>query len=330
VTERALVVCLAGPTGTGKTELALRLAAHYALDIVSVDSAMVYRHMDIGTAKPAPGMRAAIPHHLIDVLDPWETYSAGQFRADALRLIPDIHARGRVPLLVGGTMLYFRALFRGLAPLPGADPEVRAALDAEAAARGWAALHGELARVDPAAAARIPATDRQRIQRALEVFRLTGRPISELQESGSERADLRFLRIVLSAHDRRTLRERLDRRLRAMLEAGFLEEVRRLMAMPQMSRERAAMRAVGYRQLWRHLAGELDFEEAVRQAAVATHRLAKRQLTWLRAEPRDLTVDAAAVSGPGQLAAALEAAGVSRRDVRCNIMGPLERREHGV
>jgi tRNA dimethylallyltransferase len=329
--EPPLIVCLAGPTGTGKSELALQLAAEFAVDIVSVDSAMVYRHMDIGTAKPSATVRHRLPHHLVDVRNPWESYSAGSFRADALRVIAAVHAGGRIPLLVGGTMLYFRSLLRGLAPLPVADPAVRAELDEEARERGWPALHAELGRVDPAAAVRIAPLDRQRIQRALEVYRLTGKPISELQARQERGQAMRFVRIALVPADRDALYQRLDQRLSGMLAAGFVDEVRRLMALPTMSVEVPAMRSVGYRQLWMHLAGEVGLDEAVRQASVATRRLAKRQLTWLRSEPVDLVLDPMADGLFDRLAAALAQSGVSRRGARCNIMGsPLECRDHGV
>jgi tRNA dimethylallyltransferase len=329
--EWPLVVCLAGPTGTGKTDLALRLAAEFALEIVSVDSAMVYRHMDIGTAKPGAVARTVVPHHLIDIRDPWESYSAGTFRADALRLVAEIHARGNVPLLAGGTMLYFRSLLQGLSLLPPADASVRASLDEQAHTRGWPALHADLGRVDPEAAARISPLDRQRIQRALEVYCLTGKRISELQQQRPGGPDLKLIRIALVPGDRRALYQGLDARLNGMLRAGFVEEVRRLMDFPLMSADKPALRAVGYRQLWKFVAGEVTLEEAVRQAAVATHRLAKRQLTWLRAEAADLLLDPGADAVCDRSMQALERAGVSRRAVRCNMMGtPLECREHGV
>lgn len=308
----AAAIGILGPTGTGKTELALRLAERFDVEIISVDSAMVYRHMDIGTAKPGAASRAAVPHHLLDIRDPWESYSAGDFRADALRLIGEIRARGRTPLLVGGTMLYFRALGRGLAALPVADAALRARLDAEAARLGWPALHARLVNVDPGAAARIKPGDRQRIQRALEVFMLTGQPLSALQaRPGDEPLELR--RLALVPPDRSLLRTRLDQRLEAMLAAGFIEEVRRLMLLPLMSAQCPAMRAVGYRQIWACLAGELSQAEAVRQAAVATHRLAKRQFTWLRSEASDLVLDPQRPDCHAQAAAALEAWGCRAR-----------------
>jgi tRNA dimethylallyltransferase len=283
-------ICIMGPTGTGKTELALQVAARFDVEIISVDSAMVYRHMDIGTAKPDAAVRAAVPHHLIDIRDPWEAYSAGEFRADALRVMAGIRSRGRVPLLVGGTMLYFRALERGLAELPGADPQIRATLDAEAERLGGPALPARLAAVAPAAAARIQPGDRQRIQRALEVFTLAGQPISELQSRPTGPL-VPLRRVALVPSDRAAFYARLDRRFRSMLAGGLVAEVARLMRLPLMSPDRPSMRAVGYRQIWAHLAGESSLEEAVRQAEVATHRLAKRQMTWLRPETAELGLD---------------------------------------
>lgn len=284
------VICILGPTGSGKTALALAAAVRFDVEIISVDSAMVYRRMDIGTAKPGAAERAQVPHHLIDTREPWESYSAGEFRDDALRLIADIRQRGRTPLLAGGTMLYFRALGQGLAKLPSADPVLRAGLDAEAARQGWPALHARLSRVDPAAAARIAATDRQRIQRALEVFMLTGKPLSLLQAE-PDRALPGLRRLALLPGDRQRLHSGLERRLQDMLSRGFLDEVRGLKSDSRLSASSPAMRAVGYRQLWAHLAGETTLAEAQRQALVATRRLAKRQLTWLRGEQPDLLLD---------------------------------------
>jgi tRNA dimethylallyltransferase len=284
--RRPPAVLLMGPTGTGKTDAALALVERLPLEIVSVDSALVYRGLDVGSAKPAPDVLARVPHHLVDVADPAEAYSAGDFLRDATRAMTDIVARGRVPLLVGGTMLYFRALQAGLADLPPADPTVRRELEARAAAVGWPALHAELAAVDPEAATRIRPNDSQRIQRALEVWRLTGTPLSRLQ-----RQDLRgapgaeYLKLVLSPPTRDVLDARLAARFDAMMERGLLAEVRRLYERGDLDRNRPALRAVGYRQLWEHLAGECDLDTARRNAVRATGQLAKRQLTWLRAEP---------------------------------------------
>jgi tRNA dimethylallyltransferase len=277
-------VLLMGPTGTGKSALALALAREFPLEIVSVDSALVYRGLDIGTAKPTAAERAQTPHHLIDVCDPAETYSAGRFLEDTLHLIPAIRGRGRIPLLVGGTMLYFRALTRGLAALPPAEPTVRARLDARARDAGWPALHAELARVDPEAAARIRPADGQRIQRALEVFELTGETISDRQRR-VEGTGLRLSAYVLMPLTRDELYQRLDSRFDAMLEAGFLAEVRALHGRGDLDPELPSLRAVGYRQLWAHLDGRLPITDAVVAGKRATRNLAKRQLTWLRSEP---------------------------------------------
>ncbi|HXW10954.1 MAG TPA: tRNA (adenosine(37)-N6)-dimethylallyltransferase MiaA [Steroidobacteraceae bacterium] len=277
-------VCIMGPTCTGKTALALRLAARFPVEVVSVDSALVYRGMDIGTSKPSAAERAAVRHHLIDVCDPAEPYSAGRFRRDALECIEEIRARGRVPLLVGGTMLYFRALTHGLAPLPAADPAVRAAIDADAREAGWPRLHATLAEVDPAAAARIRPNDAQRIQRALEVWRLTGRPLSELQAQAAP-APHALARFALQPVTREALYAGIDARFDAMMAAGLLAEVRRLRDRGDLRPDLPSLRAVGYRQLWQHLEGGVALDHAVAAARQATRNLAKRQLTWLRADP---------------------------------------------
>ena len=284
--ERLPVFVLTGPTGSGKTDWALRLAQVAPVEIVSVDSALVYRGLDIGTAKPARELRARIPHHLIDICEPTESYSAGRFVADALRTVREVHARRRVPLLVGGTMLYLRALLHGLAELPQAAPALRAHLDERAARHGWPALHAELASLDPAAAARIARTDSQRIQRALEVCYSVGRPISELQRpTRSVLADWPVRYWVLAPRQRAVLHERLARRFADMMAAGFVEEVVALRRRGDLTARHPAMRAVGYRQLWAHLDGAYGLEEAVRRALAATRQLAKRQLTWMRGEP---------------------------------------------
>jgi tRNA dimethylallyltransferase len=277
-------VCLMGPTCTGKTALALQLAARFPLEIVSVDSALVYRGLDIGTSKPTLAERTAVPHHLIDICDPADAYSAGRFRRDALALIGQIRARRRVPLLVGGTMLYYRALTHGLAPLPEANAQLRAALSARAeAAGGWATLHAELRALDPVAATRIRANDVQRIQRALEVHALTGRPISELQKHAVP-ASIELARFALLPLARGELYARIEQRFDSMLDAGFVDEVRRLHARGDLHADLPSMRAVGYRQLWDYVAGGCGFDAAVSAANQATRNLAKRQLTWLRAD----------------------------------------------
>ena len=275
-----------GPTGAGKSDAALALAARLPLDIISVDSAMVYRGLDIGTAKPDAATRARVPHALIDIRDPSERFSAGEFLREAVPAIAASRARGRVPLLVGGTMLYFRALQAGLAELPPADPAIRARLAAHASAAGWPALHAELALIDAASAGRIRPNDAQRIQRALEVHALTGTPLSVLQ-----RQDLRgavtasSLTLLLAPRERAVLNGALERRFDAMLGAGLLAEVAALRARGDLDPTLPAIRSVGYRQLWAHLDGGLSLAEARIQAIHATRQLAKRQYTWLRAEP---------------------------------------------
>jgi len=281
--KRRRALLLMGPTGAGKSDLAIRLASSLPFEIVSVDSAQVYRGMDIGTAKPDPDTRRAIAHHLIDIRDPALGYSAGEFVRDATQAMQDIWRRGRQPLLIGGTMLYFHALTLGLAELPEADPRVRAQIDAQAAAGGWAAVHEELARVDPAAAARIHVNDPQRIQRALEVYRVTGEPITRLQQSrASAFAGVDVVEFAVAPLERAVLHRRIESRFLAMLAAGLLEEVSALRARVDLSAEHPSMRAVGYRQTWSYLAGQCGLEEAKQQAIAATRQLAKRQLTWLR------------------------------------------------
>jgi len=276
-------VLLMGPTCTGKTALALRLAEHFPVEIVSVDSAQVYRGMDIGTSKPSPAIRASVPHHLVDICDPAEAYSAGRFRRDALALIGQIRARGRVPLLVGGTMLYFRALTQGIAPLPEANAELRAQIDRRARDVGWPALHAELAARDPEAAARIRPADGQRIQRALEVLELTGEPISRLQKLAVP-SPVSLATFALQPFDRAELYRRIDARFIEMMDCGFLDEVRALRARGDLHADLPSLRAVGYRQIWAHLAGEISLEAAVGAGQRATRNLAKRQLTWINAD----------------------------------------------
>ena len=280
-----LGICLAGPTASGKSALALQLAVQLPLEIVSVDSAQVYRGMDIGTAKPGAAERAAVPHHLIDLIDPEQAYSAAQFVHDATAAAAAVRARGRLPLLVGGTMLYFKALRDGLDALPAADPAVRAALDARAAAEGWPALHAELQRVDPATAARLAPHDAQRIQRALEVWQTTGRPLSDFHGRRGGAPDAagptRWPMISLEPASRPWLHRRIAERFDAMLAGGLIDEVRRLRQRPALRPDLPSMRCVGYRQAWAALdAGTLD---GLREAGIAaTRQLAKRQITWLR------------------------------------------------
>jgi len=273
-----------GPTASGKTDVAIELCQRFPMDVISVDSALVYRGMDIGTAKPDEATLRATPHRLIDIRDPEDSYSAGDFVRDAREAMQAIFESGRTPLLVGGTMMYFRSLTAGMAELPAGDAAVRAALDAEAAERGWPALHEQLRQVDPAAAERINPNDSQRIQRALEVYRLSGRALSTWQESTTASDEVRFRKLALTVDPRSLLHERIAERLDLMLDAGFIDEVRRLMQRPGLHRDSPAMRSVGYRQFWAHLAGECSFDEARSRALAATRQLAKRQITWLRSE----------------------------------------------
>jgi len=301
---RGNAILLMGPTAAGKTDLAAELVARFPLEIVSVDAAMVFRSMDIGTAKPGPELLARAPHHLIDVIDPAESYSAARFLADAEAAIRSIESRRLTPLLVGGTMLYFRAFQSGLARLPARDPEIRARLDARAAAEGWPALHAELARLDPGSASRIRPADRQRIQRALEVIERTGRPMSE-QLAENLRGAMRRedLSLVIAPTDRAVLFERISRRFDAMLARGLLEEVARLRARGDLHPGLPAMRLIGYRQLWEHLEGATTLAQATQKAVTATRQLARRQLTWLRAEPGAEWFDPFHAATPERIAA---------------------------
>ncbi|PXW24280.1 tRNA (adenosine(37)-N6)-dimethylallyltransferase MiaA [Paraburkholderia caballeronis] len=308
------VACLLGPTASGKTAAALAFAGQLRaqgreVEIVSVDSALVYRGMDIGTAKPSAAERAAVVHHLIDIVDPADAYSAADFRADALRATGEIAQRGNVPLLVGGTMLYYRALTHGLNDLPSADPAVRAALDADAARDGWPALHARLAAVDPATAARLAPNDSQRIQRALEVFVLSGQPMSALLAAPVARDDdaarYRFVPVALEPSDRGVLHARIARRFDAMLAAGFLDEVKALRARGDLNPGLPSMRCVGYRQAWEYLDGATDYDTMRDKGIFATRQLCKRQLTWLRSMPERIVVDCCADDATEQAVAAL-------------------------
>jgi tRNA dimethylallyltransferase len=279
-------ILLMGPTASGKSALALQLAERFRCEIVSVDSAQVYRGMDIGTAKPDTATRAWVPHHLIDLIEPVEHYSAARFRADALAVCAEVRARGRLPLLVGGTMLYFKALADGLSALPQADPGVRAAIDARAASSGWPALHAELARIDPATARRLAPNDAQRIQRALEVHALTGTPLSRLQGARQPGAGLgEVVALALVPGDRAALHAAIERRFDAMLAAGLVEELAALRRRIPLDAELPAMRSVGYRQAWEYLDGAIDRPTLRAKGIAATRQLAKRQLTWLRSTP---------------------------------------------
>ncbi|GAB6142316.1 tRNA (adenosine(37)-N6)-dimethylallyltransferase MiaA [Methylosoma difficile] len=273
-----------GPTASGKTRLAVELAQALNGEIISVDSALVYRGMDIGTAKPTSDERRGITHHLIDILDPSEAYSTGQFRSQALALMADISLRGKLPVLVGGTMLYFNALSGGLATLPEADPSIRAQLDADLAIYGKEALHQRLAAVDPQAAARIHPHDPQRIQRALEVYAISGKPLSSFFADPQDALPYRLVKLVISPPDRKILHAMIAERFMAMLKAGFLEEVAVLHQRGDLHEKMPAIRAVGYRQAWSYLQGEIDQATMTEKAIVATRQLAKRQFTWLRRE----------------------------------------------
>jgi tRNA dimethylallyltransferase len=282
---------LLGPTASGKSGLALALSKQVQLEIVSIDSAQVYRGMDIGTAKPTAAERAAVPHHLIDLIDPDQAYSAGQWREAAIHAVTDILGRQKVPLLVGGTMLYYRGLIAGLDALPPADTAVRAEIDAEAAKLGWPAVHAELAKVDPVTAKRLPRNDAQRIQRALEVFRLTGTPLSDLQ--GRSKSDLPFqVRAFALFPERETLHRNIAARFDDMLSAGLVEEVKTLRRKFKLAASMPSMRTVGYRQVWELLEGETDEKTMRERGIAATRQLAKRQMTWLRSFPDLLRLDA--------------------------------------
>lgn len=283
--QRPLAIALMGPTASGKTALAIDWAQRLDSEIISVDSALVYRGLDIGAAKPDPATRLRVRHHLIDIRDPHEVYSAAEFARDALAAMRQVAERNRVPVLAGGTGLYFRALLDGFSKMPEADPDTRAQIRREAVERGWPALHDELSRIDPAAGARIHCNDPQRVTRALEVHRLSGIPITEWQRSATRgRFPFRVLKLILAPADRAVLHERIASRFDAMLGSGFLDEVRRLRADPRLHPDLPSMRAVGYRQAWAHLDGVTDPVAFRAHAIAATRQLAKRQLTWLRGE----------------------------------------------
>jgi tRNA dimethylallyltransferase len=285
-THKPPAILVTGPTASGKTVLALHLAERFPCDLISVDSALVYRGMDVGTAKPEPAVLARFPHRLVDICEPSEAYSAARFRGDALTAMSDSTAAGRIPLLVGGTMLYWRALSGGLSPLPPAQPEVRAELEQRQARLGAGAMHHWLAEVDPAAAAQIHPNDPQRVQRALEVFLVTGRPMTALwAEAQGGSLGYRVLKLVRSPRERQTLHERIAWRFEAMLAAGFEDEVRGLRARGDLRPDLPSMRSVGYRQMWSYLDGVLSYDDMIAKGLAATRQLAKRQYTWLRAEP---------------------------------------------
>ena len=287
------VVCILGPTASGKTAAALALAQHEPIEIISVDSALVYREMNIGTAKPTPDELAVAPHHLIDIIDPRDAYSAAQFHDDALRLTAQIVARGRRPVLVGGTMLYYKALTEGLNDLPTADPALRAQLDEEGLRDGWPAMHARLAQVDPVTAARLPPNDSQRIQRALEIYLSSGKPMSEWLAQPRRTVDTgyRFVPISLEPSDRAVLHARIEARFDAMLGHGLIDEVERLRARGDLDISMTSMRCVGYRQVWEYLDGQTDRAAMRDKGIFATRQLCKRQITWLRSIPERIVVD---------------------------------------
>lgn len=285
-------IFLMGPTASGKSDLALELVKHLPCDIISVDSALVYRGMDIGTAKPGREILDRVRHRLIDIRDPAESYSVAQFRVDALAAMAEITDRGRIPLLVGGSMLYFRALSHGLTDLPGADPALRGSLRRQAQTYGWPALHARLADVDPQAALRIHPNDGQRIERALELYEMTGMGPTELySRRGAETLLYRVTKLILAPAHRQILRDRITERFHTMLSQGFIEEVTALRQRRDLDLEKPALRAAGYRQIWDYLGGKMNCEQMIKGAIIATHQLAKRQFTWLRAEPEATWLD---------------------------------------
>ncbi len=291
----SLIVCLMGPTASGKTQLAIELVQRYPFEIISVDSAMIYRGMDIGTAKPGPDILNIAPHRLINICDPREAYSAAQFRVDALREMEDIQSKHKIPLLVGGTMMYFRTLQKGIAAMPSANPELRALLLKDAQLKGWPDLHQRLQDIDPVAARRIHPHDSQRIQRALEVFMLTGKNLTAWQQDQPlEDWDRKIINICLIPEDRAVLHKRIAARFVQMLENGFVEEVKQLRGRGDLSIDLPSMRSVGYRQVWEYLNGKYTYAEMCEKGIIATRQLAKRQLTWLRSWPDKIVFDSEA------------------------------------
>ena len=280
--QRPTVIFLMGPTASGKTALAIELAKRLPCDIISVDSALVYRGMDIGTAKPTAAEQAQAPHRLLDLIDPTEAYSAADFRRDALREIESIVAQGRIPLLVGGTMLYYKALLEGLSPLPAADPLIRQSIETEAEQIGWDALHAQLQQIDPVSAARIHPNDPQRLSRALEVYRISGKTLTELTQTKGEQLPYRTLQFAIAPTDRELLRQRIAERYQLMLSQGFEQEVQALYQRGDLHADLPSIRCVGYRQMWEYLEGKMSYDEMAYRGIVATCQLAKRQMTWLR------------------------------------------------
>ena len=280
--HKPLAIFLMGPTASGKTDLAIQLRQHLPIEVISVDSALIYRGMDIGTAKPSKAELALAPHRLIDICDPAESYSAANFRTDALREMQEISAQGKIPLLVGGTMLYYKALLEGLSPLPSADEKVRSEIEAKAALIGWGGLHQELSKIDPISAQRINPNDSQRINRALEVFYLTGKTLTELTAQKGEALPYDILQFAIAPEQREVLHLRIEQRFHKMIELGFQQEVEKLYRRPDLNENLPSIRCVGYRQMWEYLRGDYDHDEMVFRGICATRQLAKRQITWLR------------------------------------------------
>ena len=289
MTQQPLALFLMGPTASGKTDLAIALRQQLPVEVISVDSALIYKGMDIGTAKPTPAELALAPHRLIDILDPKESYSAMNFREDALKEMAEISASGRIPLLVGGTMLYYKALLEGLSPLPSADPIIRAEIEEKAAKIGWAGMHQELLAIDPVAGARINSNDSQRINRALEVFYITGKTITEMTAEKGEALPYRLLQFAIAPQDRAILHERIALRFQKMMDLGFEEEVKRLFLREDLHIDLPSIRCVGYRQMWEYLQGDISLDEAIYKGICATRQLAKRQITWLRGWKDEIT-----------------------------------------
>ena len=280
--HKPLAIFLMGPTASGKTDLAIQLRQQLPVEVISVDSALIYRGMDIGTAKPSKAELALAPHRLIDICDPAESYSAANFRTDALREMQEISAQGKIPLLVGGTMLYYKALLEGLSPLPSADEKVRSEIEAKAALIGWAGLYQELCKIDPISAQRINPNDSQRINRALEVFYLTGKTLTELTAQKGEALPYDILQFAIAPEQREVLHRRIEQRFHKMIELGFQQEVEKLYRRPDLNENLPSIRCVGYRQMWEYLRGDYDHDEMVFRGICATRQLAKRQITWLR------------------------------------------------
>ena len=275
-------IFLMGPTASGKTDLAIRLALECQCEIISVDSALIYRGMDIGTAKPTQAEQTLAPHALVDIIDPTQSYSAGDFREDALRLMGEIIARGNTPLLVGGTMLYYKSLLDGLSPLPSADPKIRAEIEKEANEHGWNHLHNQLAEIDPVSAKRIHVNDPQRLSRALEVYRISGKSMTELTQIKNDPIPYNIKQFAIAPLEKTVLHQRIEQRFHLMLENGFENEVRKLHAQEVLHLNLPSMRCVGYRQMWHYIDGEMDYKEMTFRGIVATRQLAKRQMTWLK------------------------------------------------